>query len=879
MIMEDNVVSPSTLIDSSIDFDYMDELFSDGCWLETPADGSDFLLRSPSASNPLLDSSYSWPALDTVGHVSLEQRQSPLIDELQETQTNTRLVGKGNDIIDVAGTCNQSEIHSVESPEFVRRWWIGPMGNPSPECSVLERLIKALVYIRDFNRDKDVLLQIWVPVNREGGRILSTSDLPFSLESSSPNLVKYREISAKYKFLAEGYSRGLVPGLPGRVFKEKVPEWTPDVRFFRNDEYPRVSHAHEYDVRGSLAIPVFEKCGNICLGVIEVVMTSQKIKYFPELECVCKALQAVDLRSTNISSIQNVKVSNNSYEAALPEIQEVLRSACEMHKLPLAQTWVPCIKQGKEGCRHSDDNFLYCISPVEHACYVGDPCVQAFHEVCSEHHLLKGQGVTGEAFMTNQPCFSTDVTSLSKIDYPLSHHARIFRLRAAVAIRLRSIRNITDDFVLEFFLPINCTDSEEQKKMLTSLSMIIKRVCHSLRVITNKELEEEKRLPIDEVTVPADSRCARVELQQCSKVTSHGTKEKSNETVTRQFSNLIQQEDSILKENPEYGWECSSFGEGGLPIEGLSKTADKRRTKAEKTITLQVLRQYFAGSLKDAAKNIGVCTTTLKRICRQHGIKRWPSRKIKKVGHSLQKLQLVIDSVQGASSAFQIDSFYSKFPELASPNLPGSSLFSTSKQSDPPNPSSTRPDTGLMSPEAPLSSCNQSSSSSHSSSILSELRLHAQNVAGGKDPRVREDSADGVMKRITSEAGLKSLSQDTAELLPTSQSQETLHEHPKSVLKSSHKAHKKEDTHRVKVTFRDEKIRFRMPKSWGYEDLLWEIAWRFNIDDMHKFDIKYLDDDSDWVLLTCDADLEECIDVCQHSQSSTIKLCLLESKS
>lgn len=328
-----------------------------------------------------------------------------------------------------------------------------------------------------------------------------------------------------------------------------------------------------------------------------------------------------------------IQSPSKSYEAVIPEIREVLRSACETHGLPLAQTWVPCSQQGKGGCRHSNENYVHCVSTIDNACHVADPRFQPFHEACSEHHLLKGQGVAGRAFLTNQPCFSSDITCLGKTEYPLSHHARMFRLCAAVAIRLRSIHTGIADFVLEFFLPVDCKDHDEQKKMLGSLSIIIQQVCQSLRVVTEEELEEETILP--EIPVPSQGRpqgeqslkAESNHLERCSEEDSswspHVEKVRQSDAVASATQKTRAGELFVEKSldfrqfqdlSTERGEDCPFYGEGSCSDAARGKTGDKKRTKAEKAITLQVLRQYFAGSLKVAAKSLGGKTATISFI-------------------------------------------------------------------------------------------------------------------------------------------------------------------------------------------------------------------------------------------------------------------------
>jgi len=49
---------------------------------------------------------------------------------------------------------------------------------------------------------------------------------------------------------------------------------------------------------------------------------------------------------------------------------------------------------------------------------------------------------------------------------------------------------------------------------------------------------------------------------------------------------------------------------------------------APRVIDLDELRTYFRLPEKETAKRLGICLTSLKKVCRHNGIFRWPYRKV-----------------------------------------------------------------------------------------------------------------------------------------------------------------------------------------------------------------------------------------------------------
>ncbi|CAI9108628.1 OLC1v1008278C1 [Oldenlandia corymbosa var. corymbosa] len=826
-----------------------------------------------------------------------------------------------------------------------------------PSLTLAERMLKALSLFKE-SAGEGILAQVWIPMKDGNREILSTCAQPYLLDQA---LSGYREVSRAFTFAADMKS-GSFLGLPGRVFASRVPEWTSNVLYYNEAEYLRVQHALDHNVRGSIALPVFESDSQDvpCCAVLELVTMTEKANFDSEMDMVCRSLQTVHLRSTPPPRLYAQCLSKNQ-RAALTEITDVLRAVCHAHRLPLASTWIPCtytegvgenVKVRVRGRpTHSNEKPILCIE--DSACYVNDKKMEGFIHACMEHYLEEGQGIVGKALLSNHPFFYPDVKDYHISEYPLVHHARKFGLNAAVAIRLRSTYTGDDDYVLEFFLPISMRGSAEQQLLLNNLSGTMQRICKTLRTVSDAELMggKESNEGLANRSIPNPPTIASTDKCSQESLSSDNSDSADLLPLTASESNIAQARDSIPIRQA---------------MDGPKKQPEKKRSTAEKHVSLSVLQKYFSGSLKDAAKSIGVCPTTLKRICRQHGISRWPSRKINKVNRSLKKIQSVLDSVQGVEGGLKFDPTSGGLVAAGSVshNLnPSATLFSV-KSTSLRNSSSASLDTTSSLPSYCVvgenSVVKMEEADSEANEIeksgmqidqsfegvnkmrtptvpsCSDTKLAALDVGtswppslnsvpwsysgsgfldsypkksfneGLNDSKQKSDKSDSQLFSLCSssivavdeETKLKSEKLGGEGCLehnqPTSSSMTDSSNGSGSMLNGStsssrsiaEKKLSRTETSfgdsssklTVKATYKDDTVRFKFDPSSGCFQLYEEVSKRFKLPS-GTFQLKYMDDEEEWVMLVSDADLQECLEILDFLGTRNVKFLVRDAPS
>lgn len=460
--------------------------------------------------------------------------------------------------------------------------------------------------------------------------------------------------------------------------------------------------------------------------------------------------------------------------AAMSEVSHLLATVAGAHQLPLAQAWVRCKR-----CSSSSSTDTVHDDGDEHISLTtaGAPfhltAGSGFRDACTEHHLHAGQGAVGEAAVSGSPSFCVDIARRSKAAYPLAHYARLHGLAGCLAVPLWLRRFAMHEdagsedeeecVLLEFFLPPDCRGVDEQKAAVEAVAATVREECSGdgLKAMSGLRDLSLEAVFADGVHTTTVADAAAHELNDHGDF-GRGDSDEEDEHLAVDVAG------GDLAVNI-HGADQNGVGDG-------VSQPEKKKTgrKAGKPVGLKELQGYFSGSLKDAARSLGVCPTTMKRICRQHGISRWPFRKISKVNRALSKIRRAAIESEDCSPK----------PVAASSSHPA-------------------PD--------PQNLCLSSA--------------------------LGDTSSQGS-------------SQEPPPLTRTAL--------PKSLLRHSNGADREVVT--IKASYRGDIIRFRVPCSSGITAVKEEVAKRLGLD-ASGFDVKYLDDDHEWVLLSCDADFQECLDV------------------
>ncbi|KAM7491492.1 hypothetical protein LguiA_034413 [Lonicera macranthoides] len=276
---------------------------------------------------------------------------------------------------------------------------------------------------------------------------------------------------------------------------------------------------------------------------------------------------------------------------------------------------------------YSDDCYLSCSassSLYQH----GDDCdgdkhgkMQELSRICEYHHVRKGWGLVGKAFLSCKRCFCRDVTQLPIAEHPLSHYVHIYGLTGCFAICLQSTNGTGyHDCVLEFFLHLWNTISTDPRTFLESLLATV-----------NKHLRGFKISPGEGL----------------------GLGEELSVAVANNFSSINDEPDSFddsSVENVVVQNELNVMQNMYVTsLERISRaeTLEKEYRTTETSLSREALVKHFGKKLDDAADILGASRSTMKHACRVHGIKKWPFPKKKKFKPPPSSLKHVNGFVQG----------------------------------------------------------------------------------------------------------------------------------------------------------------------------------------------------------------------------------------
>ncbi|GJZ91162.1 NIN-like protein [Tanacetum coccineum] len=396
------------------------------------------------------------------------------------------------DVLKSRYSCVSEPLPRDNDPRYLSRLWVFSNKQHSASFSkmmvdlnfidtqmIKEKIISALSALGF--RESHVLVQFWSPVIVGNRCLLMTLDQPFGIGVVDEALYLYRLESEQRMFVVDGEHREEL-GPPGRVYCQKLSEWSVDVHTLQTRKFVQDLDAC-YKIHGYINLPVFEPDSGCCVGVLELITSSSYVDYAFEVLEVSRALKEQNLKSPNVFEDPSIHFADERRRHELAGISKVLKTVCDILSIPLAQSWalsgyssvVANSGNLEQSCSSFNKSCIgkVCMSTSGLPFYIRDLRMWEFHKACRERHLEKSQGVVGRSLSSCGTWFCRDVTELDEDDYPLVLFARMCGLTSCLAIYMKSLE-LDVEYVIEFFLPTHGAGEADLQKLMETVNEQIK---------------------------------------------------------------------------------------------------------------------------------------------------------------------------------------------------------------------------------------------------------------------------------------------------------------------------------------------------------------------------------------------------------------------
>lgn len=547
-----------------------------------------------------------------------------------------------------------------------------PEDRRSLKCNIARAMVVFQDQLTQQNTDSDgagSLCQVWLPeVAPDGnGVVLATKDLPFCVAGVGDLLALFRCITCRYTFGTDP-RRPEKMGAPGRVFLSNEPEASRNVQKYSKEVYLRCAGAQQCKVHSTLLVPLFSgSAGGRTVGVLEVVQSSEDMRFGAMIRALSEVLQRFGLFTFD-GYTARVPIHVSAVSMAPP----ALDMGTEFYRLgPPATGGATDATDSAVPWQHHEATPTTASGAADSG-GIGDGLLQ---------YPEDEEGQVTFSQLPNLPLLPV-LRSCETLALECSHNSTTSLEKLSLA---ENAAEAGDEFEL---VPPHQLHQRQQMGRTQSGAAIARDAAGGPPVAgagTALGLPAEARaaVPTPGAGCTADAGLATAsprlgaaaQVAELSTTAAAAAREdkicRFGELGTRGSSGsgrasgmggmgfVTADADSDEDDSGEVGSDGDGLDTGEAP-DSLMGELHRRKGRGSgnpgkpgKRLGLEDLQQQFGVGLKEAASQLGVCPTTLKRACRRHGIQRWPRRQLIKISKAIDQIQANTTSPTPLNAAAQ----------------------------------------------------------------------------------------------------------------------------------------------------------------------------------------------------------------------------------